>query len=30
MALWFGVPPGDLEMVLPNIRRFGRPNLGFL
>lgn len=30
MALWFGVPPSDLELVLPNIRHFGRPNLGFL
>jgi uncharacterized protein (DUF1501 family) len=30
MALWFGVPPGDLDLVLPNIGRFAQPNLGFL
>jgi uncharacterized protein (DUF1501 family) len=30
MAGWFGVPPGDLDLVLPNIGRFARPNLGFL
>ncbi|MFY8216489.1 MAG: DUF1501 domain-containing protein [Chthoniobacterales bacterium] len=30
MALWFGVPQSDLGLVLPNIARFGRPNLGFL
>jgi len=35
MALWFGVPAADLELVLPNIRRFytpgsGTPPVGFL
>ena len=26
LALWFGVPAADLELVLPNIRRFWTPN----
>lgn len=26
LALWFGVPPQDLELVLPNIRRFWDPS----
>ena len=35
LALWFGVAPGDLDSVLPNIGRFispspGRPPVGFL
>jgi len=30
LALWFGVSPGDLPMVLPNIGRFSQPNLGFM
>ena len=35
MALWFGVPPADLGLILPNVGRFysvasGRPPLGFL
>ena len=30
LALWFGVSPGDLPTVLPNIGRFATPNLGFL
>ena len=34
LALWFGVPPQDLEIVLPNIRRFytpgGAPPVGFM
>lgn len=35
LALWFGVAPGDLDLVLPNLRRFylpesGQPPLGFL
>jgi uncharacterized protein (DUF1501 family) len=35
LALWFGVPAADLELVLPNIRRFydpasGSPPIGFL
>lgn len=35
LALWFGVMPGDLELVLPNIRRFYVPEtmtppLGFM
>lgn len=27
LALWFGVTPGDLDSVLPNIRRFANPSL---
>ena len=27
LALWFGVSPGDLDAVLPNIRRFTTPSL---
>jgi uncharacterized protein (DUF1501 family) len=30
MALWFGVAESDLSLILPNIGRFPRPNLGFL
>ncbi len=30
LALWFGVPPGSLDQVLPNIGRFNNPNLGFM
>ncbi len=30
LATWFGVSPTDLPLVLPNIGRFARPNLGFL
>jgi hypothetical protein len=25
LALWFGVPVADLELILPNIRRFWVP-----
>ncbi len=30
LASWFGVTPGDLGTVLPNIGRFARPDLGFM
>ncbi|HWQ36595.1 MAG TPA: DUF1501 domain-containing protein [Blastocatellia bacterium] len=30
LAQWFGVSPGDLPTVFPNINRFARPNLGFM
>ena len=30
LALWFGVSPGDLPTVFPNIGRFATPNLGFM
>ncbi len=30
LATWFGVKPGDLPVILPNIGRFARPNLGFM
>jgi uncharacterized protein (DUF1501 family) len=30
LATWFGVLPGNLPVVLPNIGRFAQPNLGFL
>jgi len=30
LATWFGVSATDLATVLPNIRRFAKPNLGFL
>jgi uncharacterized protein (DUF1501 family) len=30
LATWFGVLPGNLPVVLPNIGRFAKPNLGFL
>lgn len=30
LAQWFGVSPGDLPTVLPNINRFARTNLGFM
>lgn len=30
LASWFGVSPTNLPLVLPNIGRFGSPNLGFL
>ena len=29
LASWFGVSDSDMPTVLPNIRRFARPNLGF-
>jgi len=30
LALWFGVSPTDLPLVVPNIGRFATPNLGFM
>ncbi|MBK8476070.1 MAG: DUF1501 domain-containing protein [Opitutaceae bacterium] len=30
LATWFGVQPAQLSLVLPNIGRFGQPNLGFM
>jgi uncharacterized protein (DUF1501 family) len=30
LALWFGVSPGDLPTVVPNVGRFSTPNLGFV
>lgn len=30
LARWFGVSPTDLPVVLPNIGRFGQPDLGFM
>jgi uncharacterized protein (DUF1501 family) len=30
LATWFGVGPGDLSTVLPNIGNFATPNMGFL
>lgn len=30
LAKWFGVAPGDLANVVPNIGRFARPDLGFM
>ncbi|QQS44799.1 MAG: DUF1501 domain-containing protein [Acidobacteriota bacterium] len=30
LARWFGVNSSDLPLILPNIGRFNRPNLGFL
>ena len=30
LATWFGVLSGNLPVVLPNIGRFARPNLGFM
>ncbi|MEO6995481.1 MAG: DUF1501 domain-containing protein [Lacunisphaera sp.] len=30
LAKWFGVSPGNMAMVLPNIGRFARPDLGFM
>ncbi|MGC3988854.1 MAG: DUF1501 domain-containing protein [Chthoniobacteraceae bacterium] len=30
LGTWFGVQSGDLSTVLPNIGRFGHPNLGFM
>jgi uncharacterized protein (DUF1501 family) len=30
LASWFGVSATDLPVVLPNIGRFAKPNLGFL
>ena len=30
LATWFGVSPTNLPIVLPNIGRFGTPNLGFM
>jgi uncharacterized protein (DUF1501 family) len=30
LARWFGVGPGELETVFPNLSRFPSANLGFL
>ena len=30
LATWFGVSASDLRVVLPNIGRFAKPNLGFM
>jgi uncharacterized protein (DUF1501 family) len=30
LALWFGVDPGNIATVFPNIGRFATPNLGFV
>ncbi len=30
LALWFGVPPGDLPAVFPNLANFPTANLGFM
>ena len=30
LASWFGVSLGNLPLVLPNIRRFATPNIGFM
>jgi uncharacterized protein (DUF1501 family) len=30
LALWFGVPQGSLNSILPNIGNFQTQNLGFL
>jgi uncharacterized protein (DUF1501 family) len=30
LALWFGVDPGNISTVFPNLGRFATPNLGFL
>jgi uncharacterized protein (DUF1501 family) len=30
LATWFGVGPGDLNYVLPNIGNFATNNLGFM
>ena len=30
LALWFGVDPGNLATVFPNVGRFATPNLGFV
>ena len=30
LATWFGVSPTNLPLVLPNVGRFAKPNLGFL
>ena len=30
LARWFGVSPGDVATIFPNIGRFATPNLGFL
>lgn len=30
LARWFGVAPSDLPLVLPNLGRFGSPDLGFM
>jgi uncharacterized protein (DUF1501 family) len=30
LALWFGVPGGDLGTVFPNLGKFATPNLGFV
>lgn len=30
IARWYGVPPGDMSTVFPNIGRFATPDLGFM
>jgi len=30
LAKWFGISPGNMAMVLPNIGRFAQPDLGFM
>jgi uncharacterized protein (DUF1501 family) len=30
LARWFGVSDANLPVVLPNIGRFAKPNLGFM
>jgi uncharacterized protein (DUF1501 family) len=30
LAAWFGVDPGNLDTVFPNLGRFASPNLGFI
>ncbi len=30
LAKWFGISPANMSMVLPNIGRFARPDLGFM
>ena len=30
IARWYGVPPGDMTTVFPNLGRFGTPDLGFM
>jgi len=30
IARWYGVSPGDMSTVFPNIGRFATPDLGFM
>ena len=30
IARWYGVPPGDMSTVFPNLGRFATPDLGFM